>query len=203
VVRAGWSRSVVQRPRMGGRGIGGLASTSQGHPRTIFRRAIEHNNLVLADVTAREIGRVTIAEALELTTLFARKPPERYGRFAARWLCLYLEGAREGDARACRVASLEPAIAREPEESRLGARDSEKALTSRLSLSAGTFGQGKVRTSGLPNEIRPCKETDDGEPKPGRRHPAIEASERNPLESQRCDRPRRCLSLPRSPAGGR
>ena len=63
----------------------------QDHPRTIFRRAIEHNNLVLADVTAREIGRVTIAEALELTTLFARKPPERYGRFAARWLCLYLE----------------------------------------------------------------------------------------------------------------
>ena len=112
-------------------------------------------------------------------------------------------GAREGDAPACRVACLEPAIAREPEESRLGARDSEKGLTSRLSLFARTFGQGKVRTSGLPNEIRPCKETDDGEPKPGRRHPAIEASERNPLESQRCDRPRRCLSLPRSPAGGR
>jgi hypothetical protein len=42
-------------------------------------------------VTAREIGRVTIAEALELTALVARKQPERYGRFAARWLCLYLE----------------------------------------------------------------------------------------------------------------
>jgi hypothetical protein len=46
---------------------------------------------VLAEVTAREIGRVTIAEALELTALVARKQPERYGRFAARWLCLYLE----------------------------------------------------------------------------------------------------------------
>jgi hypothetical protein len=42
-------------------------------------------------VTAREIGRVTIAEALELTALVARKQPHRYGRFAARWLCLYLE----------------------------------------------------------------------------------------------------------------
>jgi hypothetical protein len=42
-------------------------------------------------VTAREIGRVTIAEALELTALVARKQPERYGRLAARWLCLYLE----------------------------------------------------------------------------------------------------------------
>ncbi len=69
----------------------GVATTSQGHPRTSFRRALEHDNLVLAEVTAREIGRVTIAEALELTALVARKQPERYGRFAARWLCLYLE----------------------------------------------------------------------------------------------------------------
>jgi hypothetical protein len=46
---------------------------------------------VLAEVTAREIGRVTIAEALELTALVARKQPDRYGRFAARWLCLWLE----------------------------------------------------------------------------------------------------------------
>jgi predicted nucleic acid-binding protein len=36
---------------------GGGASTSQGHPRTIFRRALERDNLVLAEVTAREIGR--------------------------------------------------------------------------------------------------------------------------------------------------
>jgi hypothetical protein len=70
---------------------GGGASTSQGHPRTIFRRALERGNLVLAEVTAREIGRVTIAEALELTALVARKQPHRYGRFAARWLCLWLE----------------------------------------------------------------------------------------------------------------
>jgi hypothetical protein len=46
---------------------------------------------VLAEVTAREIGRVTIAEALELTALVGRKRPHRHGRFAARWLCLYLE----------------------------------------------------------------------------------------------------------------
>jgi hypothetical protein len=38
--------------------------TSQGHPRTIFRRALEHDNLVLAEVNVREIGRVTIAEVL-------------------------------------------------------------------------------------------------------------------------------------------
>jgi hypothetical protein len=34
---------------------------------------------------------VTIAEALELSALVARKQPHRYGRFAARWLSLYLE----------------------------------------------------------------------------------------------------------------
>ena len=34
---------------------------------------------------------MTIAEAFELTALVARKQPDRYGRFAARWLCLYLE----------------------------------------------------------------------------------------------------------------
>jgi hypothetical protein len=30
---------------------GGGTSTSQGHPRTVFRRALEHDNLVLAEVT--------------------------------------------------------------------------------------------------------------------------------------------------------
>ena len=75
----------VSRPRRG------AASSSRGRPRTIFRRALERGNLVLAEVTAREIGRVTIAEALELTALVARKQPHRYGRFAARWLCLWLE----------------------------------------------------------------------------------------------------------------
>ena len=42
-------------------------------------------------MTAREIGRMKIAEALELTVLVAQRQPERYGRFAARWLCLWLE----------------------------------------------------------------------------------------------------------------
>jgi len=38
--------------------------TSQGHPRTVFKRALEHDNLVLAEVTAREIGRVTVGSQL-------------------------------------------------------------------------------------------------------------------------------------------
>jgi hypothetical protein len=77
-----FDRSILATPSRPRRGA---PSTSQGHPRTIFRRALERGNLVLAEVTAREIGRVTIAEALELTALVARKQPHRYGRFAARW----------------------------------------------------------------------------------------------------------------------
>jgi hypothetical protein len=60
-------------------GPGGGASTSQGHPRTVFRRALERGNLLVAEATAREIGQVSFAEALELTLLIAEKEPHRHG----------------------------------------------------------------------------------------------------------------------------
>jgi hypothetical protein len=44
---------------------------------------------VLTSNPANEIGRVSLAEALELTLLIARKDPRR--RVAARWLRRYLE----------------------------------------------------------------------------------------------------------------
>src|SRR5689334_2034600 len=81
--RAAASRGVGELFREKRAARRGAASTSQGHPRIILRRALEHDNLVLAEVTAREIGRLTI-KALDLTALVARKQPERYGRFAAR-----------------------------------------------------------------------------------------------------------------------
>jgi hypothetical protein len=37
--------------------------TAQGHPRAIFKRAVERGNLVIAEATAREIGRLTLEEA--------------------------------------------------------------------------------------------------------------------------------------------
>jgi polynucleotide 5'-kinase involved in rRNA processing len=64
--------------------------SSQRHPRAIFQRAIERGNLVVAEVTAREIGRISLVEALELTALVARRDPKRHRRFAARWLWRYL-----------------------------------------------------------------------------------------------------------------
>jgi hypothetical protein len=65
--------------------------TSQGHARTVFRRALERGNLMVAEATAKEIGRVSLAEALELTLLIARKDRRRHPRVAARWLRRYLE----------------------------------------------------------------------------------------------------------------
>lgn len=64
--------------------------TATGHPRAIFQRAIERQNLVVAEVTAREMGRVTLEEALWLTALVALRDPRRRSRFAVRWLARFL-----------------------------------------------------------------------------------------------------------------
>ena len=60
--------------------------TAQGYPRRIFATAIERGNIVMAEATARELGRVSLEEALALTTLVAEKDPQRRSRFAVRWL---------------------------------------------------------------------------------------------------------------------
>ncbi len=65
--------------------------TAQGHPRAIYQRAIEGGNLLVAETTLREIGRVTLIEALQLTALIAVKEPRRHARVSARWLARYLE----------------------------------------------------------------------------------------------------------------
>lgn len=55
-----------------GPGEGG-ASTSLGRPYSIFRRALERGNLLVAEATAREPPPLSLADALELTILIARK----------------------------------------------------------------------------------------------------------------------------------
>jgi hypothetical protein len=65
--------------------------TAQGHPRRIFVTAIERGNIVMAEATARELGRISLEEALALTALVAEKEPERRSRFAVRWLRRLLE----------------------------------------------------------------------------------------------------------------
>jgi hypothetical protein len=64
--------------------------TAQGHPRAIFSRAIERGNLVAAEASAREIGSLTLEEALRLLFLYAEKEPIKYERAALRWLARYV-----------------------------------------------------------------------------------------------------------------
>jgi hypothetical protein len=76
--------------------------TAQGHPRTIFQRAIERGNLLVAETVLRaEIPRPTLGDLLELTALIAMNDPRRHQRTAARWLVRYLDaidGATLDDA---------------------------------------------------------------------------------------------------------
>jgi NAD(P)H-dependent FMN reductase len=47
--------------------------------------------VVAAVAAARELPRLSLLDALELTMLIARKDPARYSRVAARWLQRLLE----------------------------------------------------------------------------------------------------------------
>jgi hypothetical protein len=47
--------------------------------------------VVAALAAARELPQLSLADALELTLLVARKDPRRHPRVAARWLLRYLE----------------------------------------------------------------------------------------------------------------
>ena len=69
----------------------GGTTTSQGHPYTVFRRALERGDLLVAEATAKELPRISLADALELTVLIAREDPGRHSRVAAGWLLRYLE----------------------------------------------------------------------------------------------------------------
>jgi len=67
--------------------------TSQGHPLSEFRRAIQHGNLVAAEIAARQC-RLDHREALELTARVAQKDRPCSQRLAARWLQRWLEQAK-------------------------------------------------------------------------------------------------------------
>jgi hypothetical protein len=60
--------------------------TAQGSPHTRFRRAIEHRSLLNAELAAREMGKVTLEEALQLVVLYAEQADPRAERAMVRWL---------------------------------------------------------------------------------------------------------------------
>jgi hypothetical protein len=60
--------------------------TSQGTAHGRFQRAIHRRHLNAAEMAAREMGNVSLANALALTLLTVEVGDDRWPRAAARWL---------------------------------------------------------------------------------------------------------------------
>jgi hypothetical protein len=69
---------------------------SQGTPHGRFQRAIHRRNVQNAEMAAREMGGLSLADALALCELLANTDPTRYERAALRWLH---QRERSNDAR--------------------------------------------------------------------------------------------------------
>lgn len=60
--------------------------TAQGAPYTRFRRAVARRNVLLAELAAREMGRLGLADALLLVCLYAADNSPKFEPAAVRWL---------------------------------------------------------------------------------------------------------------------
>jgi hypothetical protein len=65
--------------------------TSQGSAHGRFTRAIHARNVLNAEMAAREMGGLSLADALMLCELLARTDPARYERAALRWLERFID----------------------------------------------------------------------------------------------------------------
>jgi hypothetical protein len=65
--------------------------TSQGTAAGRFQRAIVRGNVLTAETAAREMGGLSLGEALQLCELLARTDAARYERAALRWLERFIE----------------------------------------------------------------------------------------------------------------
>jgi hypothetical protein len=59
--------------------------TSQGTAHGRFTRAVKQRNLFQAEIAARELRGLSLADALELVVLIAAVRPDRLERAAVRW----------------------------------------------------------------------------------------------------------------------
>jgi hypothetical protein len=59
--------------------------TSQGSAYGRFQRAMRRGHLFQAELAARELGRLSLADALDLALLIAEAEPQRWPQAAARW----------------------------------------------------------------------------------------------------------------------
>jgi hypothetical protein len=65
--------------------------TSQGTPHGRFQRAIASRDVLNAETAAREMGALSLSDALSLCELLAATDPKRYERAALRWLRRFID----------------------------------------------------------------------------------------------------------------
>jgi hypothetical protein len=65
--------------------------TSQGTAHGRFQRAIHRRHVQAAEMAAREMGGLSLADALLLCELLANADPSRYERAALRWLQRFID----------------------------------------------------------------------------------------------------------------
>lgn len=67
--------------------------TSQGSPHGRFQRAIERRQVLQAEIAARELGFLSLQNALALVVLYAQEDSPKFESAAVRWLArLAFEG---------------------------------------------------------------------------------------------------------------
>jgi hypothetical protein len=81
--------------------------TSPRTARGRFQRAINRRHLLAAEMAAREMGGLSLADALSLCELLANVDPTRYERAALRWLQRFIEERLPPlhRGRACRIGA--------------------------------------------------------------------------------------------------
>ena len=65
--------------------------TSQGTAHARFERAIHRGHVLAAEMAAREMGGLSLYDALLLCELLAKTDPARYERAALRWLIRFVD----------------------------------------------------------------------------------------------------------------
>jgi hypothetical protein len=65
--------------------------TSQGTAHGRFQRAIHRRHVQAAEMAAREMGGLSLADALLLCELLANVDPARYERAALRWMQRFID----------------------------------------------------------------------------------------------------------------
>jgi hypothetical protein len=68
-----------------------LGMTSQGTAHGRFQRAIHRRSVRSAEMAAREMGGLSLSDALALCELLANVDPARYERAALRWLQRFID----------------------------------------------------------------------------------------------------------------